>query len=96
MAIRWSAVKVSEAMDQVEQQLNLADAFLADAEARAKEADRFPGLPQYITERTGRLQQVIEEGRNRMGNAVRRVREGIPEGAVEAERQRGKQHELML
>ena len=31
-----------------------------------------------------------------MENALRRVREGIPEGAVEAERQRGRQHKLKL
>ena len=31
MAIKWSAVKVSEAMDEVEQQVLLADQFIAKA-----------------------------------------------------------------
>ena len=36
MPIKWSAVKVSEAMDAVEQQVILADTFIAEALSEAK------------------------------------------------------------
>ena len=38
MAIKWSAVKVSEAMDEVEAQISLADQFFAEAKAKASQA----------------------------------------------------------
>ena len=38
MPIKWSAVKVSEAMDDVERQINLAESFLAEAKAKAEVA----------------------------------------------------------
>ena len=96
MPIRWSALKVSEALDQVEQQLNLADAFLADAEEKAREATGIHNLPQYMFGRFSRLEQVIQDGRRRPREAVHYARRDIPEGAVEAERKRGRQHELTL
>ena len=36
MPIKWSAVKVSEAMNEVETQVSLADAFIAEAKAKAE------------------------------------------------------------
>jgi len=47
MAIRWSAVKVSEAMDEVEAQISLADQFFIEARKKANEARKIPNLPQY-------------------------------------------------
>ncbi len=38
MAIKWNANKVSEALDEVEKQISLADAFLEEAQKKAKEA----------------------------------------------------------
>ena len=35
MAIKWSAVRVSEAMDEVEHQVTLADDFIAEAKVKA-------------------------------------------------------------
>ena len=47
MPIKWSAVKVSEAMDEVEYQVNLADAFLSEAKAKAeKEAEEAEAAKQ--------------------------------------------------
>ena len=89
MPIRWSAVKVSEAMDEVLQQLDLAESFLAEAEEKARAATRIPDLPDYMDQRLGRLIYTVE-GRNAMKAAIESVRENIPDGAIEAERERTK------
>jgi len=48
MPIKWSAVKVSEAMDEVEQQVLLADQFIAEAKTKVEAAKKIPNLPQYM------------------------------------------------
>ena len=89
MPIKWSAVKVSEAMDEVEQQLNLAASFLAEAEEKARVATRIPDLPDYMNQRLGRLIFTIERSED-MKAAIESVRKDIPDGAIEAERERTK------
>jgi len=86
MPIKWSAAKVSEAMDEVQQQLDLAESFLAEAERKAREATRISNLPDYMSQRLGRLIFTIER-RGDMKAAVKSVRETIPDGAIEAERE---------
>ena len=89
MPIKWSAVKVSEAMDEVQQQLDLAESFLAEAEEKAREATRIPNLPDYMAQRLGRLIFTVEH-REAMKSAIESVLQAIPEGAIEAERERTK------
>jgi hypothetical protein len=96
MPIRWSAVEVSEALDQVEQQLVLAASFLASAEEAANKATGIRNLPQYMFGRFSRLADAIREGRRRPREAVRMARLAIPEGAIEAEKARGQQHKLQM
>ena len=60
MPIKWSAVKVSEAMDDVECQINLAEAFLSEAKAKAEAAKKIDNLPQYVEQRLNRLISDIE------------------------------------
>ena len=48
MPIKWSAVKVSEAMDEVEQQVSLTAPFLGEARVRVEAARQIADLPQYI------------------------------------------------
>jgi len=86
MPIKWSAVKVSEAMDEVQQQLDLAESFLAEAEERAREATRIPNLPDYMDQRLGRLIFTIKRFED-MKADVESVRQTIPDGAIEAERE---------
>ena len=89
MPIRWSAVKVSDAMDEVESQINLADAFLTEARVKAEEARGIAELPQYVDQRLIRLITDIE----RIGyarSAIEAVRKSIPDGAIEAEQAKGK------
>ena len=86
MPIKWSAVKVSEAMDEVEQQVLLADQFIAEAKTKAQAAKRISNLPQYMEQRFNRL--IDQLGRiEYIKGAITAIREDIPDGAIEAERE---------
>ena len=87
MPIKWSAVKVCEAMDEVERQMNLADAFFAEAKEKAKAATGIADLPTYMSDRIHRLITDIERIEY-VRSAIDAVRKAIPDGAVEAERER--------
>ena len=89
MPIKWSAVKVSEAMDEVEQQVNLADAFIAEARVKVAQARKIANLPQYIDQRLCRLDDQLER-LDTIKGVITSVREDIPAGAIEAERERTK------
>jgi len=85
MPIKWSAVQVSEAMDEVEQQVLLADQFVTEAKAEVEAAKKIANLPQYMEQR---LYRIIDQ-LNRMDNikgAIEAVRKDIPDGAIEAEK----------
>jgi len=85
MPINWSAVKVSEAMDEVERQVTLADQFLAEAKVKAREARSIANLPEYLDDRLVRLITQLERIDNAK-DAIETVRSAIPDGAIEAER----------
>ena len=86
MPIRWSAVKVSGAMDEVEAQISLADQFFVEARKKANEARKIPNLPQYIDHRLIGLISEIERI-DRIKDRIKSVRKDIPDGAIEAERE---------
>ena len=86
MPIRWSVVKVSEAMDEVEQQVLLADQFIAEAKTKAQAAKQISNLPQYMEHRINRLIDQLERMEYIKG-AIQAIREDIPDGAIEAERE---------
>ena len=86
MPIKWSAVKVSEAMDEVEAQVLLADQFIAEAKVKVEAAKKIPNLPQYLEQRFNRLIDQLDRMENIKG-AIESVRKDIPDGAVEAERE---------
>jgi len=87
MPIRWSAVKVSEAMDEVEAQIILAESFFAEAKTKAKEARTIPNLPQYLDHRLIGLISEIER-LDRIKDRIQSVRKDIPQGTIEAEQER--------
>ena len=89
MPIKWSALRVSEAMDMAAEFANQAAEPLEQAKIVATEARRIANLPQYVDDRLCRLIGQI----NRIDNvkdAITSVRQSIPSGAIEAERGRGK------
>ena len=87
MPIKWSAVRVCEAMDEVERQINLAGSFLAEAKVKAAIAREIADLPQYIDQRIIRLICDIERIDN-VRSSIEAVRQSIPDGAIETERER--------
>jgi len=87
MPIKWSALKVSEAMDGVEHQINLVEVFLDEAKAKAREARNIANLPGYLDDRLRRLISEIERIEY-LKSAIKSVRNAIPDGAIEAEQER--------
>jgi len=90
MPIKWSALEVSEAMDEVEHQLSLAEAFLDEARAKALRAENIGQLPLYMEQRVRRVVYEIDRMDN-IRNAIKSVRAAIPDGAVEADQERRNQ-----
>jgi len=86
MPIKWSATKVSEAMDEVEAQVILADQFIVEAKAKVEAAKKIPNLPQYMEQRFNRLIDQLDRMENIKG-AIESVRKDIPDGAIEAEQE---------
>ncbi len=89
MPIKWSAVKVSEAMDEVEKQVNLAEAFFIEAKEKAGVARNIANLPDYMSDRLRRLISDIERI-DYVKGAIQATRNAIPDGAIEAERERAR------
>jgi len=87
MVIKWSAVKVSEAMDEVERQVCLAESFFTEAKTKAKQARTIPNLPQYIDHRLIGLISEIER-LDHIKDRIQSVRKDIPDGTIEAEQER--------
>jgi hypothetical protein len=85
MPIKWSALRVSEAMDMVEEFVNQAADPLEQAKIVANEARNIDNLPQYLDQRLVRLIIDIERI-NCIKNSINAVREDLPDGAVEAEK----------
>ena len=85
MPIKWSALRVSEAMDMVEEYISQAAEPLEQAKIVANEARNISNLPQYLDQRLIRLITDIE----RIGyirNSIKAVRSELPDGEVEAEK----------
>ena len=85
MPIRWSALRVSEAMDMVEEFVNQTVEPLEQARIVANEARNIDNLPQYLDQRLVRLIIDIERI-DYIRNSINAIRNELPDGAVEADR----------
>jgi len=85
MPIKWSALKVNEAMDMVEEFVNQAVEPLEQAKIVVNEARNIATLPQYLDQRLVRLIIDIERI-DYIRTSINAVRRDLPDGAVEAER----------
>ena len=85
MPIKWSALRVSEAMDMVEEYISQADEPLEQAKIVAQEARNIVNLPQYLDQRLIRLIIDIERI-DYIRNSINAVRNELPDVAIEAER----------
>ena len=98
MPIRWSALKVSEAADKIEEHFNQAVEPLEQARIVAREAMKLDNLPEYMSQHFSRIIGEIDRaiggsqwepvGRIRAG--VESIRKDLPEGAVKGERESAK------
>ena len=93
MPIKWSALKVSEAMDMVEEQVNLAIPYLEQAKIVATDARRIANLPGYVDDRLVRILWEIDraiggsqlEPVGRLKAGIETVRNAIPKEALKHE-----------
>jgi hypothetical protein len=96
MPIRWSALKVSESMDMVEEFVTLAIEPLEQARIVIREARNIQNLPQYVDQYLLRVIGEIDraiggsqwEPVGRLKGGIQSVRDSLPEGAVEQESKR--------
>lgn len=88
MSIKWSAVRVIEAMDEAELQLTCAQPFIDQALAAVQEAKQIPNLAGYMDDRLARVEWDVKEKFNRIKGSIESVRKAIPEGTIEEERER--------
>ena len=95
MPIKWSALEVAEAMDEVERLLNQAEPFLAEAQSKVERALGIVYLPQYMDQRLRRLIEMIRR-RDSTRDAIAGILKNIPPDAIKAERQAGKQQGFEL
>ncbi len=87
MPIKWSALRVNEAMDMVEEFVNQVVEPLEQAKIVVNEARNIANLPQYLDQRLVRLIIDIERI-DYIRTSINAVRNDLPDGAVEAERKK--------
>jgi len=83
--IKWSALRVSEAMDMVEEFVNQAAGPLEQAKIVANEARNIANLPQYLDQRLVRLSIDIERI-DYIKSSIEAVRRDLPNKAIESEK----------
>ena len=106
MPIKWSAVEVSEAMDKIEVEVKAAMPYMEKARTIAREARGISNLPLYVGQKLHRLDYLISGdfgagphgGGGSLMTCIGSVRDSIPDGVLEAEREankNGKTEKLM-
>ena len=96
MPIKWSSLKVNEAMDMVEEFVDHVVEPLEQARIVVSEARNIPNLPQYVDQHLLRIIGEIDraiggsqwEPEGRLKAGIQSVRESLPDGAVDEERKR--------
>ena len=96
MPVKWSALRVNEAMDMVEEYVNQVVEPLEQAGIVVSEARNIPNLPQYVDQYLLRIIGEIDraiggsqwEPVGRLKAGIQSVRESLPDGAVEEEKKR--------
>jgi hypothetical protein len=106
--IKWSGLRIIEAMDMAEEYVNQAIEPLEQALLVAEEAVKIPNLPDYMKDRVNRLIEELkrltggeiysQQMPGRLISAIDSVRGNIPKEALEEEKAReraGKQQVLV-
>lgn len=98
MPIRWSALKVSEAADTMEEFVKQAIEPLEQVRIVAREALKLPNLPQYVEWDFNRIIGEVDraiggshlEPTGRIRSGIAALRKDLPEGSVKAEQESAK------
>lgn len=98
MPIRWSAVRVSENVDEVEELMSSIRPTLWRIREKAEELKRIPNLPGYIDQPANTMTFKVATFNDYMKGYVERIRKLIPQDALNEERKTleyGSQESLM-
>jgi hypothetical protein len=98
MPIRWSTVRVSEEVDEIEELMNSIRPTLWQMREKAEELRRIPNLPGYIDQPTVTMTSKVDNFNTYMKGYIERIRNLIPKEALEEERKAleyGKQQSLI-
>jgi hypothetical protein len=90
MPIRWSAVSVSQKVDEIEELFNSVTPTLWQIREKAEELRRIPNLPGYIDQPAYMMTDKIGRFKDSMKGYVERIRNLIPKDALEEERKAAK------
>jgi len=86
MPIRWSALKVSQNVDEVEELMNSIRPTLWQIREKTLELRRIPNLPGYIDQPAATMTFKVDNFNDYMKGYVERIRNLIPKDALEEER----------
>jgi len=86
MPIKWSALKVSEAVDEIEELMNSIRPTLWRMREKAEELREIPNLPGYIDQPTASMTFKVDNFNTYMKGYIERIRDRIPKDALEDER----------
>ena len=86
MPIKWSAVKVSQNMDEVEELMNSIKLTLWRIREKAEELKQVPNLPGYIDQPTATMTFKVDNFNTYMKGYIERIRNLIPKEVLEEER----------
>ena len=94
MPIKWSVLRVSEAVDMIEEYVNHIVEPLEQARLVAREARNIPHLPQYIDQHflgvLAEIDRAIGDSQwepvGRYRARIQSIRESLPAEAIEAEK----------
>ena len=85
MPIKWSAVKVSEKVDEIEELMSSIRPTLWRMREKAEELRRISNLPGYIDQPTATMTFKVESFNDYMKGSFERIRDRIPKEALEEE-----------
>jgi hypothetical protein len=86
MPIKWSAVRVSETVDEIEELTKSMGATLWQMREKAQELRLIPNLPGYIDQPTATMTFKVDNFNGYLKGYIERIRNLIPKDALEDER----------
>ncbi len=86
MPIKWSTVRVSETVDEIEELMNSIRPTLWRMREKAGELRRKPNLPGYIDQPTVTMTSKVDNFNTYIKGYIERIRNLIPKETLEEER----------